>query len=454
MPRRIVIPLACLAVVAVVALLLMPHPVPIQAGKAQRGEIRVFVEERAKTRLPDVYRITMPVPGRILPIELTEGTQVRQGEIVARLDHADLDTAVAEGKARVARLEAMITENNYTRLEMSALEGINRYLDSMDRVVEAAEEKTTSSEARHKFYLKELGRVEGLFARKSESETQLNKAQLDETEGRVDYQTDVLTLRALEAVRAAMRIGPRAIQEYIDKKSLRRAVLEKELAEARSHLDRLERDRARGELKSPVDGVVLKRLVSNERVLSAGEALLEIGRLEELEIEVEVLSQDAVHIAEGDLVDIEGPAIGTKPVQGKVTRIYPQGFTKVSSLGVEQQRVLVIVAFGPETISQLHEQGRTLGVDYRVRVKIYTDRKEHALTIPRSALFRSAAGGWQVFAIRNGRAVLTDLNVGLANDQEVEALTGIEPGDLVVLAPETNLKDGQHVRPHLQVNVP
>ena len=120
-------------------------------------------------------------------------------------------------------------------------------------------------------------------------------------------------------------------------------------------------------------------------------------------------------------------------------------FTKVSSLGVEQQRVLVIIKFDEQGLAELHKAGRELGADYRVRVKIYTGRRDDALKIPRSALFRSAAGTWQTFVVRGGRARRVDLEVGLANDFEVEVTAGIEPGEPVILAPESSLTDGQPV---------
>ena len=131
--------------------------------------------------------------------------------------------------------------------------------------------------------------------------------------------------------------------------------------------------------------------------------------------------------------------------RGNVKRIYPAGFTKVSSLGVEQQRVKVVVAIGAEDLERLRTQQR-LGVGYRVRVKIYTAEKPEARIIPRSALFRSVAGHWQVYAVRAGKAVLQQVEVGLMNDEQVEVLKGLSPEDRVILAPETTLSDGTWVK--------
>ena len=164
-----------------------------------------------------------------------------------------------------------------------------------------------------------------------------------------------------------------------------------------------------------------------------------------LEIEADVLTQDVVKVQLGDPVDIIGSALGGKSISGTVGRIYPQGFTKVSSLGVEQQRVKVIVNFDDGVLDQLKLDGKTLGVDYRLRVKIYTDEKAKTITVPRAAVFRSGAGSWQAFAIEAGIARLRDVTIGLRNDFDVEIIDGIAVGETVIIAPDSTITDGLRV---------
>jgi HlyD family secretion protein len=194
-----------------------------------------------------------------------------------------------------------------------------------------------------------------------------------------------------------------------------------------------------------VEGVILERAVSNERQVAVGTVLLRIGRWEDLEIEADVLSSDVVRVKPGQTVEVHGPAIGPKPATAKVTRIYPAGFTKTSSLGVEQQRVKVIVKFTPLDLRRLREDN-DLGVHYRVRVRIFTAESSGALVIPRSALFRGSKNDWRVFVIRDGRAHLQAVKVGLSNDESAEITSGLSESDQVILAPETNLVEGQSVR--------
>ncbi len=444
MIRWIVVAVIIVIVVAV-SYASMTTSQPVDTAVARQGPIASYIEERAKTRLPKTYRITMPINGRILPIELEEDDSVTEGQVVAMIEPADLETAVTQAEAKVRRLSASIVRNNDTRLELSVLEGIASELESIDRAVEAAQAKTEASKAREEYRATDFERKEKAYADEAATLKEFEEARLAEIESRVNYRTDVLTLRALEAIRKAAQIWPRAVNEYIEKKGLSEAELNQETADAEAAFELAQRNRDRGRITSPVEGIVLHRAVSNRRVISAGELLLEIGRLDDLEIEAEILSQEAVEITVGDHVVILGAAIGREPIEGTVSKIEPRGFTKVSSLGVEQQRVRVIIDFAPGGLDSLREAGRELGVEYRVQVRIHTDEKDDAVVIPRSALFRSAADRWQAFVVREGKARLVDLGIGLVNDAEVEVISGLEEGDEVILAPETNLEDGARV---------
>jgi HlyD family secretion protein len=234
------------------------------------------------------------------------------------------------------------------------------------------------------------------------------------------------------------------VLQYLERKTFTGDVLKKERDEAHVKLEQVERDQIRANMLSPVDGVVLERVESNERHLEAGTVLVRIGDMSQLEVEAEVLSQDVVNVKPGHRAEIYGPAVGSAPVAVTVDRVFPAGFTKVSSLGVEQQRVRVILRFDSQSLERLRTE-RQLGADYRVRVRIFTAGKQDAVIIPRSALFRSPAGDWQVFAIRGSRAALVTVKVGLMNDERVEVVEGIEDGEDVILAPETSLDEGMRV---------
>lgn len=401
---KILIGVAAVAGVAVAVVMAMSKGVPVDTAAVERGTVRTYVEERGKTRLPEIYRLTMPLDGRIERISLKEGDTVSNGDVVAQMETADLDTDLAEATARVDQFKELLT--------------------SMEATIKSADSQLLARKEQFKYRDEEFKRIRPLKERGAATESELRDAETKMLESRYDVAADQFTIQAIVAMKAAVEIGKEDFDEQRKKR---------------------ERDRQRAKLLSPVAGTILQRHVSNERVLPAGEPLLEIGNLDELEVGVEVLTQDVVAIQIGDHVDIEGPAVGNQTIRGKVSRIFPQGFTKVSSLGVEQQRVLVVVQFEEGELNKLKDRGLTLKVDYRVRVKIYTDEQTQTLKIPRFALFRGAAGNWQAFVIRAGVARKVDLEVGLMNDFEVEVLSGLKEGEQVIIAPESSLTDGSRV---------
>ncbi|MCP4194391.1 MAG: HlyD family efflux transporter periplasmic adaptor subunit [Planctomycetaceae bacterium] len=410
MARWIVIGLLVAGGIGAGIFLASPRGIPVLTATAKVQTIRTYIQERAKTQLPEVHRITMPLQGRILPIEIEEGEWVTANQIVARLDTQDLDTDLQEAKNSVEQY----------------VQGLEQLL----LTIKQSQQTVIASQERYEFYEREFSRVAELFRRKTLAESSRNQAELSMIESRVELRKDELD-------RDIYSIGKTIFELLRDNEIGKR--------------DKAERNRKRAEIRTPVAGTVLNREVSNERVLQAGEVLLEIGNLNQLEVVVEVLTQDAVRIQVGDSVDIQGAALGTETtigpetISGHVSRVFPQGFTKVSSLGVEQQRVNVIVKFGPDELAELQKKHINLGADFRLRVKIYTDERQQAIVVPRSAIFRSTAGKWQTFVVGGQTAELRTVQVGLQNEFEVEIISGVTANERVILAPESEMVNGQRV---------
>jgi HlyD family secretion protein len=191
-------------------------------------------------------------------------------------------------------------------------------------------------------------------------------------------------------------------------------------------------------IRAPVTGVVLRRLRESESVVPAGEPLLEIGDPKNLEIVSDLLSTDAVRISAGSLVLIEGWG-GEKTLKGKVRRIEPAGFTKISALGVEEQRVNVVIDFDDAAAGQ-----NVLGDGFRVEVRIVVWEKENVLKVPISALFR-VGGEWAVYMVGNGRAARRTLTIGQRNSLEAEVLSGLQQADVVIVHPSDAVQEGVRV---------
>jgi HlyD family secretion protein len=408
-----------------------------------------YVDEQAKTRLPRTYVVTMPFAGRIEQIPWSEGDRVDPAESLplAQIVPEDLADDVAESQAAVERLEAAIEEKSDTSVEQTTRQQAEHFVKSMADTVEAAGARVGASESRVDFASRALERSRSLpqgtgFTRVAGA---IGTA--------VDRGADRLSpgcvvSQSLRSIKAATDLLPRIVDEYIGRKKLQTSVLEKEKAEALVRKRQALKRQVRGVIKPPFAGVVLERHVDNEQFLPAGAELVTLGRLEELQIEADILSRDVVRIRPGQAVEIYDYAAGgdAEPrFEGRVASIFPAGFTKISSLGVEQQRVKVVIE--PTEASRIKMLERQIGVEYRVRVRIFTETAPDATTVPRSALFRGPDGGWEVYALRAGRLALVPVEVGLLNDEESQITKGLGRDDLVALAPESSFSPGMRAEP-------
>jgi HlyD family secretion protein len=264
---------------------------------------------------------------------------------------------------------------------------------------------------------------------------------------------------------------------------LEREALVHQVAQAKAKLARAQHDLELADIRSPIDGVVLERYEQGDRTLPAGEKLLLVGNLDELEAVADVLTQDALRIGVGSEVSISPytAALGLEPIPGRVKRIEPQGFTKTSSLGVEQQRVVVIITIGSE---ETRDEGRgtrgegrgardaggfprppslvprpPLGVGYRMQARFFTGSKTDALIVPRFSVLQAAPStklravsmvesadrSFYVFKVVDGRLKRQAVRIGIRSDLELEVTEGLSPDDAIVAEPDTTMKDGMTV---------
>lgn len=416
----------------------------VLSERVRRAAIDERIDEQAKTRLPETHLVTMPYAARIEQIKLDEGDRVEKGQVVCQVVPRDLDLQVRQAQAAYDRLEAAFAENADTSVEDTTYKQALSFVTSMNATVAAARERVKSGKAKLDYAQSNYERIKSLRPSGAKSLDDEERALLLRIESEVSYRQDQLILAAIEATQTATGLMPTMVMQYISRKGLTGEVWKKQQAEALAALEQAKTDRERGTMTSPVDGVVLERYDSNERYVAAGTVLLRIGELDRLEVESEVLTQDVGNVKPGDHAEVYGPAIGDKPAAATVDRIFPAGFTKVSSLGVEQQRVMVILKFTSQELQRLRDE-RHLGVEYRVRVRIFTAKKDEALVVPRSALFRGPSGEWQVFAIRNGKAALQTVEIGLLNDELAEVTKGVDEDEEVILAPESSIADGTSV---------
>jgi len=390
--RVLRIVLVLLPLVALGVWAFRPRPVPADFATVARGPLEVTVADEGRTRVRDRYVVSAPVPGRMQRIELQPGDPVVAAKtVVARFQPAD--PALLDVRTR-AELEARV------RAAESALGGARA---ERERV-----------------------RTELTFAR-----TELERA-------RRLVEERVIAPRELEGAERQAQTLERALQSADF--AVRTAEHQLELAKSSLLQTRGGRAGAAIPLYSPVDGVILRRLQESESVVPTGHPLLEIGNLDDLEIVADLLSSAAVAVAEGQDVHIEQWG-GERTLRGRVRRIEPSGFTKISALGVEEQRVNVVV-----DLVEGREAWRSLGDGYRVEVRIVVWSAEDVVKVPTSSLFRHE-GGWAVYKVENATAVRQSIDVGQRNGLEAEVLRGLVAGDQIVVYPSEAVAQGVRLTP-------
>jgi HlyD family secretion protein len=409
----------------------------VEVTSPYRGEIQESFTEPARTRLANTYPVTMPVSGRVARIDLEPGDEVKAGQTLVEFDRLPLERAVAEARAFVAELEARIAVQDDERVEEISLTEAKATAEAAVEAFKVADAQVRGAKAQLDRALKELKRVEELAEQEAAPQRLLDDA-------RLSAETMQAQMRQYESLREqtkaqleAVGLGPRSIEQQLVLKRLAREVLVHQLDQARARLARAEHDLGLAAVRSPIDGVVLERYQQGDSTLLAGQPLLLLGNLAELEVIADVLTQDALRVAPGSDVVLE-PAAGFDTIAGKVNRIEPAGFTKLSSLGVEQQRVNAIVSF-----NDLHEG---LGVGYRLQARFITGSKNDALIVPRFSVLQAPDRSFYVFTVVDGRLARQPITIGLRGDLDMEVTTGLSENDLIVAVPDTTMKDGMKAK--------
>jgi HlyD family secretion protein len=383
------------AVLALVVLIFRPAPVRVDVARAVRGPLQVTVDEEGKTRVRDRFVMAAPVAGRVERITLDEGDVVEPGTVAARIHPLPLDPrARAEATAR---------------------------LDAAQAEQRAADARVEQARAALEQARRAGNRARQLAAAGTLSAQEREQAELAETTQEKELEAATFAARAavynVEAARAAL-LAPTGNAEAL-------------VAPCG------ESDAACIALRSPIHGRVLRVPEESERVVAVGTPLIELGDPSALEVVVDVLSADAVKVHPGALMLIDDWG-GPGTLRARVRLVEPAAFTKVSALGVEEQRVNVIADF--------LQPADSLGDGYRLEARIVVWESDDVLKIPSSALFRRGSV-WNVFVAEGGRARRRALEIGHRSGLEVEVLQGIEPGETAILHPSDQIDDGVRVKP-------
>jgi HlyD family secretion protein len=353
--------------------------VPVETARVAFGPLRATVSEEGKTRIRQRYVVSAPVSGQLRRIAFKPGAEVEAGvTIVAVIDP----------------------------LPASPLDERNRALAEARR--DSSRVLLEKSRESHELARSELRRITKMYEANTVSPQDLESAQLRETLAAREVAAAEGTLRAVEAELAVSGPGDTPSVPV--------------------------------EVKANASGRVLHVFQESTRAVMQGTPLLEIGDPADLEVVVEMLSRDGAAIAPGAPVMLEQWG-GSVPLAGTVRLVEPAAFTKISALGVEEQRVYVVV-----DITAPFGQRRTLGDNFRVEARVVTWESPNALKLPSSGLFRQGSA-WAAYLVRDGRAQLVPVQPGRSSGAETQIVDGLKEGDEVILYPGDRIKDGQRVKP-------
>lgn len=378
--RRIGIGTGVIALGLGAVALLRPAPLTVEVARAARGPMQVTVDEEGETRVRDRYVVAAPIAGRVARIALREGDSVARNAEVARLFPAPLEARAREAAtARVAAAEDAQRAADAAVAQGRA--GLEQARRTRRRALELSAQDAMAPEEREQTELEETTRARELES----AEFRAQAAAHDVEVARAALLSDAGTATAL---------------------------------------------------RSPVCGRVLRIPERSERVVPAGAPIVEVGDCGRLEVVADLLSSDAVKVKPGDPLLIAG--WGGDTLHGRLRVVESSGFTKVSALGVEEQRVTVV--------GDLLDPPGPLGDRYRVEIRVVIWEGKDVLEVPVSALFRHG-DGWSVFVVEQGRARQRDVRLGHRTPFDVQIVGGLKEGDVVIRNPSDRITDGVKVVP-------
>jgi HlyD family secretion protein len=373
-----------------------PEPVAVDLAPVSRAAMMVTIDEDGETRVKDVYVVSAPLSGRIDRIEVEVGDAVHANQTIL----------------------ATLQESEPSLLDLRSRRQAEAAVRAAEAASALAEAERDRARAELDYAEAEWGRAQALAERGTISQAALDRARLE----RRTHEAVLATTEAALRVRLSELDNARA--ELIDPGG--------------SAFDQPAGSTCCIPVLAPVDGRVLRVLRKSEGVVVSGEPLIEIGDARDLEVVTDLLSADAVKVAPGARVLIEDWG-GEGVLEGTVRQVEPYGFTKVSALGIEEQRVNVVI-----DLADPPERWRALGHGYRVEARIVVWHADSVLGVPLGALFRRGEA-WAVFVAEAGRARLRTVSLGHLNRARAEVLDGLAEGEMVVLHPSDRVGEGTRI---------
>jgi HlyD family secretion protein len=379
-----------------------PRPILVDLATVTKGPMTLTVDDDGKTNVRHIYTVSAPIAGKVLRISHPAG-------------YHDISRHVGDQVTQDETVVAVMQPTTPSFFDVRSREQMEAEVAAADASVKESEADVQRLEAAVEFYRTEIARAQALARTQTISAQALDKAKFDLATNEAalaSAKAQVELRRGIKASLAARLIEPSSVATPTDAACC-------------------------VQIRAPASGRVLKIVQDSEAVVPAGAPLIEIGDPRDLEVIADLLTTEAVRIRSGAAVQIDG--WGGPPIRGRVTRVDPAGFLKVSALGIEEQRVRVTIDFADPP-----EAWALLGHDFRVTVHVTIWNADDVLTLPVGALFRKG-DDWAVFVVKDGRARVVPVRIDHRNSRSAEVISGLSPGESVILHPSDRVSEGVRV---------
>lgn len=384
-----------LVAVSLLVFAFIPKPLKVDMADVVEGDIKVIIEAEGKTRIHDIYTVSTPIDGRVTRIESEVGNRVKAGFTIL----------------------ANMYPSNPKFLDKRAEIQAQADVDGAKAALALSIARVKQAQVAMEYGQSEFKRIKELYEKRLIPVAQLEQTELHLNNLKAELETANSTKQVQQAalkIAETMLLQPDFLNNLNDNIDCQICI------------------------KSPVDGLVLEVMQKSETIVPVGTPLVKIGDPTNMEVELEMLSTNAVKVSEGDLAMIYRWG-QDNPIKAQVLLIEPTGFTKISALGVEEQRVRVILSF-----IDPYEKWQALGHGFRVEAGIVIDEAIQVIKIPLSSLFREQ-GKWSVFKVDGNSVVLQQVEIGRKNDLEAEVLSGLSIAERVIVHPAVELSNGSRI---------
>lgn len=401
-----VVAIVIICIIGVLGYMNMQKGQVVETSIVEKGEIKQFIEDTAAVQSNKKQTVYIEGSGKINSISVDVGDSVKKGDVLLTMDKKDLELKLQDANSKIEAAKAQLASTDSSNY-------VNK--------IEIAEVDVDKAKIAYESALKNLNNSKNLY-----DASAISKQELDSVED--SYKNAEATLKSANIQLEEVKKGtPDYVKDgYVAE--VEQAIILK---------DTIIREIEKQQLVSPMDGIIIEKLVNENSIGAPSTAAFVIGNIKSLELEANILSDDIYKVKVANEVEVSGKAMGDSIIKGKIIKIAPEAKNITSSLGVNQKRV-------PITI-EISDDANLLKPGYDLDIKIITEIKSDVLIIPDSAVF-DYQGESCVFVVDSGKAVIRPISKGIESEKTIEVLDGLKEGERIILKPDNNVKEGMKIK--------